>query len=154
MTPRRSHLIPGGLSTTSGGSVNSNAFGHVYFLITKAKRTISPTTTTITKDFNVNYAMLPQGSRQCDTHAGKFAFTYCLPFPMGSAYLSLSLSHTDNSPVMWQVSSSCKESEKRSVESRQKVKMPAELAADAAAASCGQRARFTAVSNCQPRSNT
>lgn len=70
--------------------VDADAFGHIYFLITKAKRTVSPTTTTATatKDgFNVNYAMLPltltlpQGSRQRDTR-WQFAFTYCPPFPM------------------------------------------------------------------------
>lgn len=86
-SPKRliSHKAGGG-----GGGSNADAFGHVYFLITKAQRTISPTTTTATatKDgFNVNYAMLPlpltlpQGSRQRDTR-WQFAFTYCPPFPM------------------------------------------------------------------------
>lgn len=50
-------------------TANANAFGHIYFLITKARRTISPSATT--KDnFNVNYVML-QGSR--DTR-WQFAF--------------------------------------------------------------------------------
>lgn len=37
------------------------------------------------ENFNVNYAMLrlPQGSRQRDTRC-KFAFTYCLAFPIGA----------------------------------------------------------------------
>lgn len=96
--------LPGGLSATrgwGGGGRNADAFGHVYFLITKARRTISPTTTTATatKDgFNVNYAMLPlpltltlplpQGSRQRDTR-WQFAFTYCPPFPMRCPCLAL-----------------------------------------------------------------
>lgn len=82
-----------------GGGSNADAFGHVYFLITKARRTISPTTTTATatKDgFNVNYAMLPlpltltlpQGSRQRDTR-WQFAFIYCPPFPMRCLCLAL-----------------------------------------------------------------
>lgn len=54
---------------TATAVVGANAFGHIYFLITKARRTISPRATT--KDrFNVNYVML-QGSR--DTR-WQFAF--------------------------------------------------------------------------------